>query len=659
MVRQTMFTAGEVDVQLWKRTDIEGYLSAAQSLLNVEVGTTGIAKKRKGTIFQFDVSAYINPNSQMYEFTDNQGNYYLLMSKNLAFTVFKITGGFAFYQTIVTPYATADLLDIDYTLDNDVLVLTHPNFPPARIYIASYGPAIFSYQVLNIFPYPAYDFGNVNYDPATINYSIAGSVLTFIVTKPVGVFTTAWIGGQIIGAGTNVNDPLGYAIITNVTGANPYTFTANIIVPFLATGFSTVGAAYSIKQPAWSDPATGAMLGWPAKTVYYQNRLWFANTIAQPTTIFGSQINTPLSFDVGIGRDTDAIIYSIGQTNSGPIQWMNGGKQLELFTNNFEFAAPQNEAVGLTPGTFAIRQQSAYGVSANVKPTTYINDSYYITQVGNSIINFHYNGIGSTYTSSNVSVQSTHLVKNPQSRALLRGSSIDQDNYIYYLNEDSTITAFQFAAEYKLAALTPIQFQSNVLVKDLVTINNRVYILKEYTLNAAYAIELLDENTYIDSSKEYVMDSTGLVTGLGIYNGYAVQVLLLGQDYGIYTVVGSQITVSEVTLPATVTIGLLYNVNITPMYTFAGPLESNFYKNISRIFVDYYNSLNFYVNGTFVPFQTYSDIQNATELDLKTGTAIVSPVRGWNRFDTFSITQSSPYDLQITSIAYQVAATII
>lgn len=51
LIRQTMFTSGEVDPINYKRTDFKDYLTAAQSLLNIEVGTTGLAKKRKGTQF--------------------------------------------------------------------------------------------------------------------------------------------------------------------------------------------------------------------------------------------------------------------------------------------------------------------------------------------------------------------------------------------------------------------------------------------------------------------------------------------------------------------------------------------------------------------------------------------------------------------------------
>jgi hypothetical protein len=689
LIRQTMFTTGEADVTTWKRTDVNEYMTAAQSLLNVEVGTTGLAKKRKGTSLLFNATGYAQFNSRMYEFVDKFGNYYVVLSANGAFYIFSTPGdqvqvinnlgndivtaygtnvvAFAnqitFAQMVVTPYLTGDLDNIDYTQDNDTLIITAPNFPPARLYISAYNGSslpTFAYQVLDIYPLPAYDFNQINYNNFTVALSVSPSnVITFQFTGLGGDpgFTTAWIGGEIIGGGASDIDPIGYAIITSVGySGGRVTFTGLVQIPFQTTGYATQGSQYSIRQPAWS-----AALGYPSKVLYFQNRLWLGNTPTLNNTVFGSKINSPINFDVGTGRDTDAIVYTIGQTNSGGILWMNGGKQMEIFCQNFEFACPQDQNTGLTPSTFSIRQQSSYGASPLFKPITYINDSYYSTKTGKAIINYHFNGIGLTYTSSNVSVASTHLVKAPTNRALLRGSDTSQDNFVYFLNpDDDTITAFQFATEYKLAALTPIVFQNDVQLIDICTINNAVYILKYYNLTKQFTIEEFDNSTRVDCTFNAGMASSGLVTGLTLLNGYTVQVVYQNQDFGQYLVVGGQITVNNPNqITDTVMIGLLYDVQITPMYLFAGAQESPLYKQITRIYVDYYNSLNFFINGNLVPYQNFADIQAGLPLTPQTDTAIVDPFSGWDRFSTLSITQSSPFDLQILAIGYQIGAAVI
>ncbi len=690
MVRQTQFNTGEVDIITWKRTDVNEYMSSAQSLLNAEVGTTGLAKKRKGTTLLFNATGYAIGNSHMYEFVDKFGNHYVLLSANGVFYVFStpsdqvnvitntgnqvvtntgnnvvaFANNLTFLQAIPTPYLIGDLDNIDYTQDNDTLILTAPNYAPGRIYISAYNgvsPPTFAFAFLDIYPLPAYDFNTINYNNFTVALSVSGSnVLTFQFTG-VGAnpgFTTAWIGGQIIGGGASDIDPIGYAIITAVSysgaGGGTVTFTGLVQIPFQTTNYATVGSQYSVRQPAWS-----ATLGYPSKVLFYQNRLWLGNTQSLNNTVFGSRINSPINFDVGTGSDTDAIVYTIGQTNSGSITWMNGGKQLEIFCQNFEFACPQDQNSALTPGTFSIRQQSSYGASPLLKPVTYINDSYYANKTGTALINYHFNGIGLTYVASNISIPSSHLVKAPTNRALLRGTDTSQDNFIYFINPDNTLTSFQFATEYKLAALTPIEFQDEVSLIDIVTINNFIYILKRYELNGNYTIEEFDETTRIDCTFNTGMASNGLVMGLSLLNGYTVQVVYRNQDFGQYLVQNGQITVDNPQQIAdTVMIGLLYDVEISPMFVFAGNTSSPFKKQLTRIYVDYFNSINFSINGNLVPYQSFP-LFNGKPLVPQTGTAIVASFSGWERFATFTISQSSPFDLQILSVAYQIAEAVI
>ncbi len=696
MRRQTSFSTGEVDRVTWKRTDVSEYLTAAQSLKNCEIGTTGLARKRKGTDFLLNVTQYATPNSKMYEFIDKNGDYYLALSGDEHFYIFDaptdeeqvatargaivVTGrgtrvvaydaGLPFIQDIETPYQTTDLSEIDYTQDNDSLVLAQPAFVPGRIYIDSYAtnPPHFSFQNLDIYPQASYDFNKINYNAFAVSLSVTGTEITFEFTS-VGAdpgFTNDWIGGEIVGGGTSATSPLGYAIITAVSysgsGGGTVTFTGIVQQPFETdpAKYAQFGSQYSVRQPAWS-----ATLGYPSKVLFFQNRLWFGNTASLPTTVFGSRINAPINFDVGIGRDTDAIVYALGQTDTGAIRWLNGGKQLEVYCDNYEFACPQDENSALTPTTFSIRQQSSYGTSPYLKPVTYINDSYYASKRGKSIINFHFNGVGLTYVASNISAASSHLVKNPLNRALLRGDDDSQDNFIYFLNPaDSTITAFQFANEYKLAALTPIEFQEDVELVDICTVDNMVFILKYYVKTREYTIERFSADIKIDSARTAQMDEDGLVTGLDMFNGYTVQVIYQNQDYGQYLVVDGEITVENQDAEGTVVIGLLYDVEIIPMYPFADATGAPFFKSISQIYIDYLDSLNFFINGKLVAYQNFADIQAGLPLQPQTDTAIFTPVSGWSRYTSgentaIVITQSSPFDLQILGIGYLIDSAVI
>ena len=665
-IRQSMFTMGEVDEITWKRSDFKDYLTAAQSLLNAEVGTTGLCRKRKGTKFLLNVIPYAETNSKIYEFSDKDGNFYLVLSANLAFHIFTIVGdALTFYQTVVSPYTSADLLNLDYTEDNDTLIFSIGNTIPSRIFVDSYGPVVFAFEALNIFPFPAFDFGTIDYDGFTVSLSGNSTTITFQFTglgSDPG-FTTDWIGGQIIGGGQTPDDPLGYAIISNVTpfSAGTVTFTGDVRIPFKIAGASTKGSEYSIRQPSWSST-----LGFPKKISFYQNRLWFGNSASLQNTVFASQINKPVNFDVGVARDTDAIIYAIGQTNTGGITWLNPGKQLEIYTKNFEFVAPQDVNTALTPSTFTIRLQDAYGASETMKPVNYTNDSYYTSKTGNAFINFKFDGIGQAYVSSNISIASSHLIKQPKNRALLRGTDSSQDNFVYMLNNDETITAFQFAIPVGLGAFTPVEFQTDdngdptIEVLDIFTIDNEVYMLKFYTLNSIYAIEKFVEDVKMDSYIDSTMDVAGLVTGLDELNGYEVTVVFDGQDFGQYTVVGGQIDVFNPNLVSgPVQVGLLYPFQMRTMYIYDGATKSSWFKKFTEINVDYFQSLVLFINGTLVPYQTFQDVQQQLPPVPQTGTAEIYSVRGWNKFSTIEITQNAPFDVQILSIDYRIHASIV
>lgn len=662
-VRQTMFTSGEIDPELFKRSDLSSiYLTGAKSLLNMEVATTGYATKRKGMYQRFNATEYdLITKTVSLEFIDkNQNRYIVLISNEMSHILSVSTSGtISYVQELDTPYLTDTLIYIDYTRENDSLILTHGSYAPARIFVSNYSPLTFSYEVLDIYPLPGYDFGKVLYNAYTVSLSVSGSTLTFQITAPSGStgFNNDWIGGQIQGPGSGSGDisSIGFAIITAVSNSgSTTTFTATVQSPFLTSGYPISGSQYVILQPAWNST-----LGYPSKVLFFQNRLWFANTASLHTTIFASKIGQPVNFDVGSGLESDAIVYNLGIRDAGSILWINGGKQLEIYCENIECVCPQDQNSALTPGSFSIRQQSSYGSSPKLKPISYLNDSYFVSKTGKAIINFHFNGVGLAYSSTPVSVVSSHLVKNPVNACLLRGSVDKQDNFIYFLNPDNTLTSFQFAIEKKLAALTPVVFQEDVQTIDIVTVLNSIFVLKYYSLTEKYILEQFSSDIFIDFAKNANTTSHGLITGLTEYNGYNVQVVINNQDYGQYMVEDGQITVRNVSVIEAATIGLLYNNEVVTMDFYSGNSTYAYFKQISRIYVDYYQSLDFNINGKLVNYRYFSDIQNEIPISPKDGTAIVASVDGFNRSSNLTITQNSPFGLNITGITYEVRATNI
>lgn len=674
--RQTDFSMGEVDTNIYKLQSSDAYLRCAQSLKNFVVTTTRSVKPRKGTKQRFNVTSVgLNPNSSMFELLDKDGNYYLILASDLKFSIYLKSndGSLSFIQAVTSPYDGTTIPYLDYTKDGDSLVFTHQDHQQARLYVSNYSPLTFAYELLNIYPLPSYDFNKINYGNYTVEIT-SGSTgyLNIKLTNPSGAtgFTNAWVGGQILGpgSGSDIIQVSGYGIINTVTNSgNSTTFNVIVQEPFKTSDYPINGNKYVVTQPAF-----GPTVGYPAKVGYHGDRLIFANTRLLPYSYFASRPGQYLNFDIGTGQDDDAIVNTIGIANSGEILWINGGKQLEIYCSNVEIIITEDDSIGFVQSC-SPRRQSSNGSSKKLKVVPYLNDSYFVSKTGKSIENFRLAGsVGMSYTSSSVSKQSQHLVKDPINACVIRGTEATQDNFIYFLNSDSTMISFQFSNEFQdgnaLASMTPFAFQPNVSLIDITSCGNSVYILKHYTNTDKYFIEELvedcsdqDGNTVIkiDSCRNATMEDNGTINDLDEYEGTKINVIVERQNYGQFMVQNGTVIVPRVTNGSTVVVGWLFSRQIIPMYLTAGSGREMYLKKSYKIYVDYVNSLSFTINGRLVKYQNFFDIQRGIPIGPRSGTETVSVVGDYKMFSTFSIEQNSPFDMEIVGIAYQLVSSIV
>lgn len=648
IIRQSSFKSGEVDPIHYSRADYSDYLTAAQSLLNMEITATGTARKRKGTAYIGGVDS--NPLGEkaiLASIKDTQGNYYIVVISD-RFYIY--TTDMVLKFSINSPYSDPSL--IDFTNDNDSLIIVSPNEPPNRIF---YKGDSFVLERLNIAPPPAYDFGDLDYSDYT--FTIVNAPFLKPSERLVNtslIFGKEYIGGQFIGKGSSIEAPVGVGIIK--TASDGSRFLIDVTSPFVENT-PLKGTEVTLKAPAFSKSK-----GYPSKVIYFQNRLWFASTKSLPNTIFGSKINRLANFDTGTGKDSEAIIYSIGQQDTGEIRWLNGGKQLEIYTENNEFSCAQGDGIALTPSTFTIKQQSSFGTSKIAKPVSYLNDSYFISRSGNSILNFKYQGLGQSYLATNVSLTSAHLVKNPKRAAVLRGEAGTQDNYIYYLNNDSSITALQLSEAQQSCALTPFEFDYQMKIIDIISINNNVYLLALLKNNDTVVLKFYRDKLLMDSVASGALNQDGKLSAKEFSGLSNLQVTFNNQDYGIYDcdAKGDILIPENKRHPGAYLVGFNYSAVVKTMYFTAGGNSTDYKKFVTRAFVDYFQSFNFKINGKLVPYQFYKTLKNNQIFaEGVTGIAKIDYIGGWHKLRNLTITQESPYDLHIRSIAYQITYGVI
>jgi hypothetical protein len=132
---QPSFTAGVLSPALWARVDLAKYATGLKTALNLFIHPHGGASNRAGTEFirELKSSATIG---NLIPFQFNTAQSYILEFGNLYFRVFKnggvvLSGGVPY--ECVTPYAAADVDDLVFVQEADVMYITHPNYPVKKL----------------------------------------------------------------------------------------------------------------------------------------------------------------------------------------------------------------------------------------------------------------------------------------------------------------------------------------------------------------------------------------------------------------------------------------------------------------------------------------------------------------------------------------------
>lgn len=246
---QHAFTTGEMAPATLARQDVQKYASGLQYLENFQVAPQGGIYNDTGTVFVADTKIDADK-SRLIPFVFSNTQAYVVELGNL-YARFYTNGGRIENPPgtpieVVTPYAAADVQDIQFCQSADFLYLVHPAYPPSAITRTS--NIAWNYTVLTFTDGPYQD---ANTDPTK---TITASGLTGSVTLTANF--NAWVAGNVgsvvrLGeAATTYYEqwaaqivyPYGY-LVTNDGNTYKCTSNQNIIPAWQATTAVTSGTA--------------------------------------------------------------------------------------------------------------------------------------------------------------------------------------------------------------------------------------------------------------------------------------------------------------------------------------------------------------------------------------------------------------------------------
>ena len=233
--------------------------------------------------------------------------------------------------------------------------------------------------------------------------------------------------GQIVGI-----------VLTN--GGADYTYPVVTIVGQVtasnASGYAEVG------------PQTGT---YPGAVAYFQQRLLFAATRNNPSTLWGSKPGAFHNFDVSIPvNDGDAFEFTLASQQINAIKYMlpmPGGLVVLTAGGAWQLSGTQQFAP-VTP-TAVMATPQAFNGCGDLPPITIGYEILFIQTAGSVVRNLSYNFFANIYTGADLTVLSSHLFANHTIVSWCYAE--EPDKVIWAARDDGVLLSLTFLKEQEVA----------------------------------------------------------------------------------------------------------------------------------------------------------------------------------------------------------------
>ncbi len=322
---------------------------------------------------------------------------------------------------------------------------------------------------------------------------------------------------------------------------------------------------------------------YPATSANYQQRRYFANTITEPDSYWGSRIGFPLNFGVSSPiQDDDSVTFRLAGNNYHPIRWLVALKAgLILLTDGGEWTVTGGGGpkFPITPSSINADQETYTGVHRTVRPVVVGNAVLYLQARGSVLRELKFDQEVEGLAGRDLCIFATHLFE----RRTILGIDYQQipHSVIWCVRSDGVLLGLTYIPDQEVWGwhrhVTQGQFEEVCVVPEAEA--DTLYVIVKRTVRgvAKRYIEKLEirealtgyvhaSSFFVDSGLSYSGPPADQFAGLGHLEGMKVAVYADGQAVcdGL-TADSYVVSAGMVTLPAAHTnvhIGLNYTAQI-------------------------------------------------------------------------------------------------
>jgi len=653
---QCSFTSGEVSPQIEGRVDLAKYPNSATTMNNVFVRVYGGAYRRPGTYFA-SITKLTSAPVRVIPFQFSTEQAYIIEAGHQYFRFYKDSGILVSTNPveISTAYTSGNLFHLQYAQDADTMYITHSGHPVKKLTRSSH--YLWSLADVDFYGGP---WAEDNLDSSAYMKVSATGGSVVVYTSGNASFVAGHSGSLL-----RVGNSNGYVRITAITGTSANATVVNTLQSSSATGWTS----------NWAEGAWSVKNGFPTAVSFFEQRLYFGGSYAQPQTVWGSAVLSYEDFTPGTDDD-DAVSFTIADNQVNAIRWFAAGKALAVGTLGGNFIMDSDTSSGpITPTNINIKKETTFG-SALILPKRIGNAILYVQRNNLTIRELKYNFEEDAQLADDATILSEHITESG-----IRDMDYQEapDGILWCVRNDGNMATMTRLASQDVLAWTRHNTQGSFLSiaiipsgkEDQVWVATQRSCVYSATTTKGYMnfIEYFkpfiqptaqSSSFYVDCGLSYQGTGTytKTVSGLGHLEGMTVSILGDGAVYPNATVSDGSVSINYSC--NTIHIGLPYVSEIKTSRLEAGSVSDTTQGVIKRVFksiVRMWRSLGCRVgDGTtndIIYFRDSSMPMDAPPL-LYTGDKTIAFPAGWNKNAQVFITQTQPLPLNILAIISKV-----
>lgn len=389
-----------------------------------------------------------NATANTFEITDFRGT----DIDTTGYTAYSTGGTAARVYTVTTPYLEADLYDLNWAQDNDVLTVVHQSYYPRDITRTGH-----TAWTINEFANTQGPFKDINGSATTVYSDAASGSVT--LTASAGIFTNAMVGDLFYleqsaddtterweaakSISTNDVRRAGFHYYEAQNSATTGTYRPDHIEgtatdgdggvewEYLHSGFGIVEiTAYTSATSVdgtvvnrlpdnvvgsggastnWAFAAWSSTEGYPAACAYHKERFMFGGTSEQPNSLWmsGTALRSYFGQSQPILAD-DAIRTRLNATGANPIRHLVPLTELIILTSAAEHMINGRDDIIAADDPLINNLQGKTG-SSNLMPITINNLTIFVDDYGATVRSLQYQLDSDTFGGIDLTARSPHL----------------------------------------------------------------------------------------------------------------------------------------------------------------------------------------------------------------------------------------------------------